>query len=101
MKIPHLVRSGQFRPIIAVAIEAEGCPGGFRVDLPLGGGYSGDIVVSIGSATEKAFEAEVSLNDWTRFPARIRAAATALRDVGCKGHFRISHTDGVLIIRAL
>jgi hypothetical protein len=61
VEIPHLVRNGRFRPIIEAAIEANACPGSLRVDLPLGGGYRGDIEVSIGPATKKAFEADVSL----------------------------------------
>ncbi|MFH1984986.1 MAG: hypothetical protein ABIL58_24350 [Pseudomonadota bacterium] len=101
MKIPHLVRDGQFTLTIAEAITAKGCVGPIEINLAKGGGYKGDIEVTIGPATEKNFEAEVSLNDWTRFPARIRAAATALRDAGCQGRFRIAHSDGVLTIRPL
>lgn len=101
LKIPHLVRDRQFKPIISQAIAAEGCTSRIDIGLPKGGGYSGDIGVFIGPATEKSFEAEVSLNDWTRFPARIRAAATALRDERYKGCFRIAHSDGVLTIRAI
>lgn len=61
-------------------------------------GYQGSVLVEI---TELADE---FLSDWegkdpTRFPMRIRAAATALRDLGCYGRFRISHTAGHLEIR--
>ena len=99
MKIPHLVKNGQFLPLIKQVLKAEGCPGNMTIKFPKGGGYSGKIEVTIGSPTEKEFDAAVSLKDRTRFPARIRAAATALRDVRCKGRFVIGHADGVLTIR--
>ncbi len=98
MKIPYLVRDGQFLPRIKETLEAEGCPGNVSIKFSKGGGYSGSIEVTIGKPTEKEFNAEVSLKDRTRFPARIRAAATALRDVGCEGCYLIGHVDGVLTI---
>jgi len=101
LKISHLVRDGQFLPRIKEVLENEGCLGNLAIKFPRGGGYSGNIEVTIGSPTEKEFDAEVSLKDRTRFPARIRAAATALRDSGCEGRFLISHLDGVLNIRAV
>ena len=99
-KIPHLVKDGQFLPRIKEALEAQGCPSHLTIEFPKGGGYSGSIEVTIGSPAEKEFDAVVSLKDWTRFPARIRAAATALRDVSYEGRFVIGHADGVLTIRA-
>jgi len=99
MKIPHLVKGGQFKPVIRRALEIDGCHGHIDIKLPKGGGYDGEVYVTIESTVEKEFEAEVSLNDWTRFPARIRAAATALRDAGCYGRFRITHSDGILTIK--
>lgn len=41
------------------------------------------------------------LPDATRFPARIKAAATALLNCGYEGRFDISHSDGLLTIRAV
>ncbi len=101
MKIPHLVRDGQFLSRIKEALETEGCPGCVTIKFSKGGGYSGSIEVTIGSPTEKEFDADVSLKDRTRFPARIRAAATALRDAGCQGRSLVSHADGVLTISAV
>jgi len=101
VKIPHLVRNGKFLPLIKDALEADGCPGDVTIKFPKGGGYSGSIEVTIGPPTEIEFDAAVSLKDRTRFPARIRAAATALRDVRCQGRFVIVHLDGVLTISAV
>jgi hypothetical protein len=51
------------------------------------GGYNNRIV-----ATQK---------DPTRFPARIKAAATALHNCACFGRYEISHKNGVLVIRQI
>ena len=75
--------------------------GSVRIPLTPAGGYKGNVQVEIGSRNEDEFEADLELTDTTRFPARIRAAATELRDQGLKGTFRISHDDGVLEIRRL
>jgi len=68
------------------------------VDLRISGGYGGCIRVKIDRSHLREFEANWENEDWTRFPARIRAAATALRDTGHFGTFDISHEDGALLI---
>lgn len=98
MKIPHLTRNGNFRPQMREALtRLKECA---LVEIPLSpqGGYKGEIEVIIESRKEAEFEASVDLSDPTRFPARIRAAATELRDQGFTGSFRITHEDGVLKI---
>jgi len=72
----------------------------FPLTVPLGnpGGYSGQASIAIHAANEAEFEAGMELADWTRFPARIRAAATALRDAGRFGTFSVEHEEGTLII---
>jgi hypothetical protein len=60
------------------------------------GGYDGRITVTIRAADSTSFGADWSSADETRFPARIRAAATALFNCGCAGQFLIVHADGVL-----
>jgi len=37
--------------------------------------------------------------DPTRFPARLKAAATALNAVGMRGHYALTHAAGVLTIQ--
>ena len=68
------------------------------VSLYPAGGYKGVIDIAVSSANEEEFDAAIELSDWTRFPARIRAAATELRDQGFKGRFRVSHDNGILQI---
>jgi len=94
MKIPYLVRDGKFRPIIRNKLQTQGCPGKIEINLNISGGYCGKAEVTIGEPNEKEFEANVKISDRTRFPARIRAAATALRDQCCKGRFQIQHNNG-------
>ena len=101
MNIPHLVRQGGFRPLIAEALKQRGCPGTIKVNLGKIGGYSGSVEITVGGPRQNEFEAAIDLKDWTRFPARIRAAATALRDRGCTGRFRVVHEDGVLVMTRL
>jgi len=62
------------------------------------GGYSGKIAVTVDAGNPTHFETDWSAGDPTRFPARIKAAATALRNCGSTGRFEISHADGVLSI---
>lgn len=62
------------------------------------GGYAASATVRIANVTEKEFDTDRELRDLTRFPARVRAAVTALRDGGCAGSFKISHEDGTLTI---
>jgi hypothetical protein len=98
MQIPFLVQQGQFRPTIRSAIELGG--GGFPVEVsfPVAGGYNGRIRVKIAKSNADEFHADWESQDWTRFPARIRAAATALRDTNHFGVFVISHQAGTLRI---
>lgn len=101
MKIPHLteVDRSKFYPLVRDAIRNAGGQWPIVVALGKGGGYEGSVKVILGAATEAEFEAQVELNDWTRFPARIRAACTALRDGGQLGSFEIAHHDGILTIK--
>lgn len=98
MQIPFLVQEGRFRPVIRAAINTSDGAFPINADLGVGGGYSGFIRVKIEKRPALEFEADWESNDWTRFPARIRAAATALRDTGQFGIFDISHQDGKLRI---
>ena len=101
MKIPHLARDGKFRPQIRKGIGELAQKSSLQIALSPDGGYSGEVRIRIGSATERNFEAYIDLSDPTRFPARIRAAATELREQGFTGEFWIRHHNGALEIQRL
>jgi hypothetical protein len=101
MKIPHLIRSGSFRPQIRDKVESLNGSDVIEIQLQPEGGYSGVIEIEIQDPQESHLEAAVNLTDASRFPARIRAACTELRDQGFIGKFRISHDDGLLTIQRI
>lgn len=88
-------RSSFFEPI-EQALDRAGGEWPVRVVLAPKG-YKGEAVVVIGQ-DDREFETGWQGADETRFPARIRAAATVLRRRGMFGRFRIWHDDGVLVI---
>lgn len=105
MRVPHLTcqKRSQFYSAVQDALSC----GDFKTDseLPVSclftqrGGYRGKIRVRIDDALD--FESDwksSDLKDWSRFPARIRAAATALKDSGHRGVFQITHDDGMLTV---
>ena len=102
MKVPHLIlpERSKFYPLIREALKASGNQLPVNLLLGKGGGYDGACVVHIETRTENDFESTMELSDPTRFPARIRAACTALRDTGLLGGFHITHQDGQLTIEA-
>jgi len=69
-----------------------------RVELAKGG-YVGRVVVTIRPEIAKQFMSDWDQPDETRFPARIKAAATALQRCGCIGDFEVVHDNGLLEIR--
>jgi hypothetical protein len=72
------------------------------VDVDLGeGGYNGRIVVTIRPNDRSFFGTDWESADPTRFPARIKAAATALLNCGCLGRYEVSHSDGSVTIRSV
>jgi hypothetical protein len=101
MRIPHLTHTNQsyFYPLVREAVRRRRNWRALAVALGRLGGFNGRRNITIAAADELEFDADVELNDWTYFPARIRAAATALRDAGLIGVFQIEHQDGQLTIR--
>lgn len=103
MDIPYAGRS-RFLDACAAAIRkqrAELDAGrSVTVDLTRGGGYNGRLIVNIRPADRTAFATDWERPDPTRFPARLKAAATALLHCGCMGRFELSHQDGTLTIQA-
>jgi len=98
-------RMSSFYPDCEEAIK-EGLADG-RLDVPLAvefekeGGYKRSVRVRVDPDRPDEFWSDWAGSDPTRFPARIRAAATALRDHTKGGVFRIAHEDGRLTIEPL
>jgi hypothetical protein len=63
------------------------------------GGYPGRVAVTIREGDSGYFNSDWEGSDPTRFPARIKAAATALFNCECRGSYEIVHEDGALTIR--
>jgi hypothetical protein len=68
--------------------------GTLRVELEEGG-YAGRVIVTIRRG-DRTFGTDWEGADKTRFPVRIKAAATALNNCGCVGRFQVVHADGSL-----
>lgn len=97
MRIDFATRSS-FLPAIHAALDsAGGCDGAVVVELSPQG-YPGTIQLELTEDANDSFETDWEHADPTRFPARIRAAATALRDRRCYGVFLVSHDEGRLTI---
>ena len=101
MKIPYASRSG-FTAICKDVIKNEidnGHPVIINLNKP--GGYAGLVKVTIRSADPNSFDTDWQANDPTRFPARIKAAATALHRCSHFGRFEIEHKDGIIMIKVI
>ena len=106
MLIPFLVKRGSFRPKFDVWITErkvkinEGTK--LRVDLRKTGGYPAkDLQITISQDGQNFFQTDWEYQDWTRFPARIRALATSLRDQNLWGKYLVSHNDGEIELRKI
>jgi len=98
MQIPFVERSSFLAPAVdAIGENADKLGRGERASFSIGDGtkkgYEGDVIVSVGSSSE-GFETDWNGTDATRFPARIRAVATALRKLNSQGTYSISHQHG-------
>jgi len=62
-------------------------------------GYIGQFEINIGADNDNFDALDYKNLDITRFPARIKAAATSLKLLNFFGCFRISHKNGVLNIK--
>lgn len=71
-----------------------------RVDLGPGG-YQETVTVFISQGDRQAFHTNWSSPDPSRFPVRIKAAATALRNCGCSGTYEITHRQGVITLSSM
>jgi hypothetical protein len=63
------------------------------------GGY--ELAVDVFIKPGEVFQSDREYRDYTRFPARIRAAATVLRDLGNFGRYSIRHRQSILTINQI
>ena len=104
MRIPYLLRQGVFRPKLSEWVDQtkeqieEGSV--VQTDLKKAGGYAGEnIKITIKNNIINEFETDWEYKDPTRFPARIRALATVLKDKRMWGSYFVSHKDGIISLR--
>ena len=96
-------RSGFLKPCLeAISHRPPREPGEIlQIAFASSGGYRGRMRVVVTPDSLVDFETDWVGSVVTRFPARIKAAATALRDAHCFGNFEIAHTEGKLTITRL
>jgi len=103
MLIPYLVNRGSFRPKFDVWLAehnlevAEGA--GLKIKLGKTWGYPAhDLHITISQEDQSFFNTDWEFDDWTRFPARIRAVATSLRDHKLWGIYLVFSDDGEVVL---
>ncbi len=103
--IPYLKQPGtsKFYPVCVEAIQSwDKVEDDGELEISFDAekeGKAGDVFIRIDHSGEKEFSTTWNKSsEWTVFPARIRAAATALRDTVYTGQFRIEHESGELTI---
>jgi len=106
MKVPYLKRPGEiYKPCkTGVSRKKNDLKNGKEITITINRrkpGYAGEIIVAICEGNDRHFDTNWSCQDVTRFPTRIRNAATALHHEGLYGMFRISHCKGTMRIRKL
>lgn len=103
MDIEYLKRHSQFlAPCESVIREHRrvlNAGGTVRVVFGDTGGFDDEVTVTIRNGDRSSFGSDWEAEASTWFPARIKAAATALLNCGFVGRFLIGHEDGELTIR--
>ena len=61
-------------------------------------GYQGNLTIEINKGVDFFLAEDFKNKDTSRFPARIKATASALKSLGYIGKFFISHKQGILRI---
>ncbi len=92
----------KFLPDFAAALSDQSVQldSGETIRLELeSGGYAAATTITIHPHDRETFETEWESSDPTRFPARIKALATALMQARCYGRFSVSHNDGLVELR--
>jgi len=99
----HYSKRSQFLEACEAAIrdQREELERGGFIRVFLGeGGYEEEVTVFVTQGDRDSFHTNWSSPDPSRFPVRIKAAATALLNCGCKGTFQITHHKGEITISA-
>ena len=104
MQITYNVRRSSFHQPCAQATEADRAKiaSGSYIVIQVNAkadGYPGQFNVTIDPHDWRHVEAEPDISEPTRFGARIKAAATVLRDCGFSGDFDIWHEAGTIRLR--
>lgn len=103
MFISYNTKDDGLRETISNALKEKaiifGDFGEIEIDLESeASGYPGEVRVTIHPDLDEGFGSSWTGTNPTRFPARIRAAATAIKDHGYKGDYLIEHEEGILKI---
>ncbi|RWS48883.1 hypothetical protein CKA56_12155 [Arcobacter venerupis] len=97
-KIEYNKRKSKFKNIVLEHLRAMTIPQ-LKDDLEINftkNGYNGNLIIEI--SEEDYFYANSSFSDISRFPARIKATASALKSLNFFGKFNITHYNGILRI---
>ena len=105
-EVSYLKQSGKFLVILTTKIEQFSNTlknkVGISFEIDYRGGYvAKNMIIEIPNDDKLFFIAHWSGKDVTRFPARIKALATALRDCSLYGQFDVSHESGKFTLRKL
>lgn len=101
MKIPYHIKNSDFVNVIQDKISNFKNEKIIELNDLSNDGYSGEFEVEIGINNNDFEVSDYNNKDITRFPARIKAAATALKSSNLLGRFRISHNSGILKINKI
>lgn len=95
--IRYNVRRSSFRSRLEAALRGWDRSKPIRIDLMKTGGYARDLQITIGRTHAEHFR-----STWPgaekRFSARLRAAATVLRDLRLAGRYHAVHRDGTVTL---
>ena len=96
---PNPKRSKLYQQIKTLIQPQDIEAGQFDVDLSAisKAGYAGSFTVTINPNTS-TFESDFANKDISRFPARIRACALALKELGLAGKYVIAHRQGIVSV---
>lgn len=101
MLIPHIQKESEFSKLLKDGLRVLEVERKVVVNLNKAGGYRGKIEISIRNTNEGAFKTNFDNEDSSRFPARIKAVASELRNQGILGSFLVSHEEGMIEVERI
>jgi hypothetical protein len=105
MEISYLKRRSKFlAPCVdAISQQRDALLAGkiIRVDLRDAAGWELAVKATISDKDKLSFGTDWKNKDPSFFPARLKAAATALRNCGLNGNFIVEHNNSTVTIRLL